>query len=221
MDVLQHLHPQLLAAMDMLPGDCPVALLTRHSIREQPTNQFAGYDVPLTELGVELARAWGQQLSLPISAFFSSPVSRCMETATAMGQGAGLEIPVNTHSSLVEPGSYVVDLPIAGPYFFKLGPLAFAQKHLRNEVRGVLPPDEGALNLLRHLKHNLGHPGSLTVHVTHDTILAAFIYFLRRESELEESHWPWMMEGAFVWFDNVEVNWIWRGEHGHFPVCLD
>ena len=219
-EILQHLHPQQIPSLELLPGDKAVALLTRHSIREEPKNRFAGFDVPLTELGVDLAHEWGRQIAMPISSFYSSPVERCVDTAQAMAKGAGLEMEVKTHSSLVEPGSYVQDLPIAGPYFFKLGPLAFAQKHLRNEVRGVLTPLEGARNILSHIKGSLGDSGTLSVHVTHDTILAAFIYFLRQESELEEAHWPWMMEGAFLWFDDDAVHWVWRGESGHFAIAL-
>lgn len=221
MDVLEHLHPKLLPALDMLPQNKPVALVTRHSIREEPKNQFAGYDVPLTALGVELAQAYGKTLSRPIASLFSSPVARCVDTAMAMAQGIGVDIPVTTHSCLVEPGSYVTDLPVAGPYFFKLGALEFAQKHLRNEVRGVLSPEEGARKLLRHLKQNLGSDGTLSVHVTHDTILAAFIYFLRKEHDIDQSHWPWMMEGVFLWFEANGVKWVWRGELGHFEICLD
>lgn len=219
-EILQHLHPQQIPSLDMLPEDKAVALLTRHSIREQPKNSFAGFDVPLTELGVDLAREWGKSLSRPIAGFYSSPVARCVDTAEAMAVGAGVELAIETHGSLVEPGSYVKDLPVAGPYFFKLGPLAFAQKHLRNEVRGVLTPLEGARNILNHIKQNLGDAGSLSVHVTHDTILAAFIYFLRQESELEQAHWPWMMEGAFLWFEPGVVHWVWRGEAGYYEIQL-
>ena len=216
--ILQHLHPELMSSLERVPREVPVSLVTRHSIREQPKNRFAGYDVPLTPEGVELAREWGRNLDRPIAAFHSSPVGRCVATAEAMGQGAGVDLPVSTHSSLVEPGSYVVDLPVAGPYFLKLGPLAFARKHLRNEVRGVLSPREGAVRLLQHFRDSLMQPGTLTVHVTHDTILASFIYFLRRESEIEEAHWPWMMEGAFLWFDDDVVYWLWRGELGNLRL---
>lgn len=215
--MLHHLHPALIPSLDQLPPGLPAVLLTRHSIREQPANRFAGYDIPLTEEGIALAREWGRNLSRPLSSIYSSPVERCIETAQAMALGAGSsDLEVQTHAALVEPGSYVQDLPVAGPYFMKLGPLAFARKHLRNEVRGVLSPDAGANKLLQHLCDSLGEPGSISLHVTHDTILASFIYHLRQESDLDESHWPWMMEGAFLWFDGDTVNWIWRGEQGSY-----
>ncbi len=216
--ILEQLHPALIPSLEQVPRDVPVSLVTRHSIREQPKNRFAGYDIPLTPEGIQLAREWGRSLDRPIAALHSSPVERCIETARAMADGAGLELPVSTHASLVEPGSYVVDLEVAGPYFMKLGPLAFARKHLRNEVRGVLSPQEGALQLLQHFRDNLLQPGTLTVHVTHDTILASFIYFLLRESDIEEGHWPWMMEGAFLWFEGGAVHWLWRGERGHLQL---
>jgi len=219
-EVLRHLHPELIPSLSLLPTDKPVTLLTRHSIREQPGNGFAGYDIPLTPEGVELAKQWGRNITRPIAGIYSSPVDRCVKTAEAMAQGAGVELPVHTDSTLVEPGSYVQDLPVAGPYFMKLGPLAFAKKHLRNEVRGVLSPGEGAQRLLEHLRLAQGPDGSISLHVTHDTILASFIYYLRRESELDEEHWPWMMEGAFLWFQDSSVNWIWRGEHGIYELSV-
>ncbi len=141
-----------------------------------------------------------------------------MATAEAIAEGAGIDLPVLTQTTLVEPGSYVQDIGQVGGLFFKLGPLGFANKHLRNEVRGVLSPEDGARQLLSYLQHNQGHAGSLSVHVTHDTILAAFIYYLRGERELESDHWPWMMEGAFVWFDEDCAHWLWRGERGSIAI---
>ena len=212
--ILEHLHPALIPALSALPEATPVALLTRHSIREESENRFATYDVPLTPAGVALAEAWGGLLNRPLAALYSSPVGRCVATAEAMARGAGKNLPVQTHAALVEPGSYVQDVAQVGGLFFRLGPLGFANKHLRNEVRGVLSPEEGARQLLRHVRANLGEPGSLAVHVTHDTILAAFIYFLRKQQNLEATDWPWMLEGAFLWFEEDVAHWIWRGEQG-------
>lgn len=215
--ILQRLHPALLPSLDLLPDHAPVTLLTRHSIREE-TDRFASYDVPLTPDGVRLAKAWGECLSRPIAGFYSSPVGRCVATAEAMAEGAGAALSVSTQRFLVEPGSYVQDLAKVGGLFLKLGPIAFANKHLRNEVRGVLSPQEGARQLLDYLRNHQGDAGSLAVHVTHDTILAAFIYHLRGEHQLEQDHWPWMMEGAFLWFDDACVHWLWRGERGFIAI---
>ena len=210
--MLDALHPHLLTSFDQLPPDKPVAFLTRHSLREQPKNGFASYEVPLTPEGVALAEALGEQINRPIAGFYSSPVGRCMDTARAMARGLGMsQAPVEETRYLVEPGSYVQEIEKVGGLFFKLGPVGFASKHLKGEVRGVLSPRDGTLQILRHLRATLGRRNELTVHVTHDTILAAFVYCLLEHDELDEGHWPWMMEGVFVWFDRGQVHWIWRG----------
>ena len=85
------LHPNLEPSLALLPADKPVILLTRHSLRElAPNNGVPSYDLPLTPEGVVLAEQWGRRLDRPISAFYSSPVGRCVDTAKAMSLGAGL-----------------------------------------------------------------------------------------------------------------------------------
>ena len=211
--MLDALHPRLLDSFDLLPSHLPVAFLTRHSLREQPNNGFASYEIPLTPEGVVLARRLGAFITRPVNGFYSSPVQRCIDTAKAMAEGVGCShLPVEESRFLVEPGSYVQHIEKVGGLFFKLGPIAFACKHLRGEVRGVLSPKDGTQQLLRHLRQTMGQGNQLTVHVTHDTILAAFVYSLLQHAELEEEHWPWMMEGVFVWFADDRVHWLWRGE---------
>lgn len=210
--MLDALHPELLAGLECIPHDKPVAFLTRHSLREQPTNGFASYEVPLTAEGVQLAQALGERLGRPVNGFYSSPVQRCVDTALAMARGLGMQAKVEHAEFLVEPGSYVQEIEKVGGLFFKLGPVRFASKHLKGEVRGVLSPEDGTRQILQHLKTTMGSNGALTIHVTHDTILAAFVYTLLGLQHIEEDHWPWMMEGVFVWFDNDQVHWVWRGK---------
>lgn len=220
--MLAKLHPALAPAMSLLPDDRSVALLTRHSLRESaPDHGIATYDLPLTPDGVLLAEAWGGQLPRPLHGLHSSPVGRCVDTATALARGAGLvELPVSTSTALVEPGCYVHSPGEILPLFLELGPLAFANRHLREQLAGILPPEQGAAKLLQHLYRHQGPAGTLTVHVTHDTILAAFIYHLTGKHPLQEEDWPWMMEGAWLWFDDADrVHWIWRGTVGQRNIA--
>lgn len=218
---MAQLHPAQAAALALLPRDRPVALLTRHSIRESSPNGVATYDLPLTPEGVTLAESWGGQLSRPLHSFHSSPVGRCMDTATAMARGAGLpDMVISQTTTLVEPGCYVHSIGRIGPLFLQLGALAFANRHLRENLDGILSPEAGGAKLLQHLRAQQGPAGSLSVHVTHDTILAAFIYHLIGREHLQEEDWPWMMEGAWIWFEDRDhehdiVRWVWRGEMGH------
>lgn len=208
------LHPSLAPALALLPPDRPLALLTRHSIRESAPNGIATYDLPLTPEGVALAESWGGMLGRPLHSLHSSPVGRCVDTAHAMARGAGHSLQVQTTPHLVEPGCYVQNLRRVGPLFLSLGPLAFANRHLNESLDGILSPREGCARLLSHLQEHQGPAGSVSVHVTHDTILAAFIYHLIGRQHLDEEDWPWMMEGAWIWFEGDEVHWVWRGELG-------
>ncbi len=211
---MKNLHPELLPSLERLPENRPVALLTRHSIREQAKQGFAGYEVPLTPEGVQLAEAWGARLDRPLHKAWSSPVGRCMDTAKAMLLGAErVDIEVHQHIQLVEPGCFVKDIRTAGPLFMQMGPVQFANYHFREVVRGVRSPREGTHRLLTFLRDAQGAPGSLSLFVTHDTILAACIYTLLGVNRIEDADWPWMMEGAFLWFDDNHVHGIWRGRH--------
>ncbi|MFZ5560427.1 MAG: histidine phosphatase family protein [Pseudomonadota bacterium] len=215
------LHPALAPAMGLLPGDKPLALITRHSLRELAPNGIATYDLPLTPDGVRLAEQWGGQLPWPLHGLHSSPVGRCVDTAQAMARGAGCSgLAVSTSLNLVEPGCYVHSVGEVGPLFLQLGPLAFANRHLGERLAGILSPEQGGAKLLRHLYEHQGSAGTLTVHVTHDTILAAFIYHLMDRARLEEEDWPWMLEGAWVWFDDADtVCWVWRGAPGRRNIA--
>lgn len=215
------LHPKLTSALGLLPKDRPLALLTRHSVREAAPNGIATYDLPLTAEGVRLAEEWGRQLPWPLHGLHSSPVGRCVDTATALARGAGRpELDVTTSTTLVEPGCYVHSLGHVGSLFLQLGPLAFANRHFSESLEGILSPEQGGAKLLKHLYEHQGPAGSLTVHVTHDTILAAFIYHLMDHAPLDEADWPWMLEGAWVWFDDADtVRWVWRGEFGQRNIA--
>lgn len=217
---MARMHPLMDSALPLLPADRPVHLLTRHSVREEASNGFADYRLALTEEGVRLAREWGASLPRPVVAFYSSPVGRCVDTALAMREGgatAGLltgDEPLQKESVLVEPGCYVEDVARAGPLFFQLGAVGFINRHLEEGIDGVLSPAEGRGRLVRHLLERNPDTPALAVHVTHDTILAAFTAGLRQCHRISGRDWPWMLEGAWLWFADDRLHWIWRGQAG-------
>jgi broad specificity phosphatase PhoE len=215
---MARLHPRLKDALPILPATTPVHLFTRHSVRELAKDGFADYRLPLTEEGIAIARQWGSELGRPVTRFSSSPVGRCVDTASAMMAGgidAGLlSAPLEIERSmvLVEPGCYVEDVALVGPHFMKLGALRFINHHLSDGLQGLLSPQAGREKLLGFLRARQPEPGSLAVHVSHDTILIAFVASLLGLSEVTEKDWPWMMEGVWLWFDEQELHWVWRGE---------
>ena len=223
-------------AFDLLPDvQQPLVLLTRHSIRERaPNNGFASYQLPLTELGRNLAFEWGKFLAKEsgrsINACVSSPVPRCVDTATIMLDGFGHPdesslTDVTQHTLLVEPGSFVLDVNLAGPHFIQYGALKFINAFLNNQLPGMKMPMQGVLDILRLLfEHQATTSQQLSLAVSHDTILAAMFSLMAGHKQIEKQDWPHMMEGAFLWFEGAsfeqaQLHWIWRGQHHVFYVA--
>lgn len=222
----------MLSAIDLLPdGQTPVTLFTRHSIRENVQGQgLAGYDLQLTEQGRELAQEWGaylaDQTDRIIQHCISSPIQRCIDTAALMIEGAdGVTAEPNTHrieiieqGLLVEPGSFVLDIQQAGPYFAKQGALGFINSFVNNALPGMKHPIRGVVDVLELIYNT--HPQNkyaVSLAVSHDTILAAMIAVMSGRQEVSREDWPEMMEGLFVWFEGdvfleSKLKWIWRGK---------
>ena len=235
---LDLLPASMLKAIDLLPdAKTPVTLFTRHSIREVVAGQgLAGYDLQLTSQGRDLAQAWGTYLientDRSIQHCISSPIQRCVDTAALMIQGADSSTLVqNTHcieiveqGLLVEPGSFVLDIKQAGPYFRKQGALGFINSFVKNALPGMKHPISGVVDVLEliyntHPQDNFG----LSLAVSHDTILAAIIAVISGRNTVSQEDWPRMMEGLFVWFEGDEfleskLKWIWRGELNELSI---
>ncbi|HHW52050.1 MAG TPA: phosphoglycerate mutase family protein [Acinetobacter towneri] len=229
---LELLPASMLKAIDLLPdAQTPVTLFTRHSIREIGVGQgLAGYNLQLTEQGRDLAEAWGGYLvgntDRVIQHCISSPIQRCVDTAALMIRGAdGITLEPNTHhieiieqGLLVEPGSFVLDIKQAGPYFQKQGALGFINSFVNNALPGMKHPIHGVVDVLELIYNT--HPTNqygLSLAVSHDTILAAIIAVISGRNEVTQADWPDMMEGLFVWFEGDEfleskLKWIWRGQ---------
>ena len=86
----------------------------------------------------------------------SSPIQRCVDTAALMIEGADDVSPQsNTHTIeiieqglLVEPGSFVLDIQQAAPYFKKQGALGFINSFVNNALPGMKHPITGVLDVL-------------------------------------------------------------------------
>ncbi|CAB1212502.1 histidine phosphatase family protein [Acinetobacter bouvetii] len=235
---LELLPASMLKAIDLLPdAKTPVTLFTRHSIREVVAGQgLAGYDLQLTEQGRDLAQEWGSYLinntDRSIQHCISSPIQRCVDTAALMIQGADATTLVqNTHhieiveqGLLVEPGSFVLDIKQAGPYFRKQGALGFINSFVNNALPGMKHPITGVVDVLELIynTHPQDHFG-LSLAVSHDTILAAIIAVISGRHTISQEDWPKMMEGLFVWFEGDEfleskLKWIWRGKMNELSI---
>ncbi len=223
---ITHLPQSMHLGMSLLPESRPIVLFTRHSIRVLVDEQgYAGYKLPLTELGRQLAGEWGEhfcaQTGRQFRACLTSPIGRCVDTASLMLEGsfsALAEQPeVVKTALLVEPGSFVVDHAIVQPIFMQKGALVFINLLLGQHMTGVKHPSLGVFDILNLLYTHLpDYDNAVLLAVSHDTILAVFLAVMHDETEVTSEDWPEMMEGVFLWFDGdcfeeSQVHWVWRG----------
>lgn len=222
------------ASLEQIEGiQQPLILLTRHSIREQVAGQgFASYALPLTAQGRALAQAWGRHLversGRWVHSCVSSPIQRCVDTASLMlaGQADVLGVQphalphIEQHVLLVEPGGFVHDVQQAGPLFLQHGSLGFINAFLREEIPGMKQPQHGVRDILQLLytQSRSSMPQAPAIHlaVSHDTILAALLAVMAQQRAITWADWPDMMEGVWLWFEGVEfmqatLHWLWRG----------
>lgn len=240
--MLKLLPQSMLHAIDLLPPTCiPVSLFTRHSLRELVGGQgLAGYDLQLTPEGRDLAQCWGQYLTersdRVIQHCISSPIQRCVDTAALMLEGAtGQQIRSSFHPSinppiieqglLVEPGSFVLDIKLAAPYFREQGALGFINSFINQRLPGMKHPIRGVIDVLQLLFQSQSQQAaSLSLAVSHDTILAAILAVISDRQQILSQDWPDMMEGMFVWFEgdvfeDSQLKWIWRGQLGVLDIA--
>ena len=182
-----------LAALAAFPLDRPVSLLMRHSLRVPILENKDVYLAGLTAEGAGIARRFGDQISKihGVGRILSSPVSRCVDTAIWIAQGADWHHFIEISDILSHPFMLpVLNLMPPGPQ------------------DGSTPVQVSALlNLLI-----AGHSSSTSVDlfVTHDTVIEALAGYLLAAELRTDGNVPNYMEALFVWVEDSNIYLSWR-----------
>ena len=205
-----------------IPARADVSLVLRHAEREDIPPGTFGVDVPLTAYGIASSEELGAALSRlrrQVEAV-SSPVPRCKSTARAILRGGGWPEDVVQDWRLGGPGPFVVDEETSGSLFLQIGILEIA----RHQLSRVEPPvgmrrtSEGVYLLLELTTTGLESCGRLTIHVTHDAILAVLVAYLYR-LPIDDINWPGFLDGLLLWRDGDRLHFIWKGlEESSHPL---
>lgn len=192
--------PTLLRNIERAPIEYPVALLLRHSIREEFVAGDIGNNIPITEDGKKIAIEFGRFLGERLKTLHSSPLLRCVQTAEALREGAGVEADISGNRVLGDPGVFVVNAALAWSNWESLGNEG-VMRHLAAEdyaLPGMANPEEASQKLVRYMLSSMNGVPGLHVFVTHDVILApTAARFLRQRYEASEG--PAFLEGALFW----------------------
>ena len=189
-----------LAALVRLPAKSSISLVMRHSVRDPILGDNDVYLAALTPQGKAAGRQFGEQLvcSKKLVRLVSSPVSRCVDTALAIAEGAGYDQLVRVDDRL----SHTLMAPIWN---------ALPACCNFNEM----PPQVVAL--LELLAPRLAEEGSVDIFVTHDTVVGALAGYLTGEPVKDEAM-PHYLEGFFIWQDGRDLHFWWRGKSRPFTT---
>lgn len=197
-DIVWQIPPSVLRHLAELPQDRPVVLLLRHSVRYDLPPDTPGNDVPLTEIGRALARDLGAVIGPRLRSLHSSPIPRCVDTALALRDGAGLSGEVTENRLLGDPGAFVLDGATAWGNWQRLGHEGVMARLASGPdvLPGMADADAAARFLVHCELAQAGQDAGVHVFVSHDSVIAATASRLLGQSH-GPAEWPWYLEGAF------------------------
>lgn len=203
-----------------IPADRPVALLLRHAERPELPVGLPGDDVPLTPRGRREAQALGEALGARLSGLSTSPVRRCVETAEAIRDGAGLVAVARPDPMLGAPGAFVEDADLAWSTWLAWGHQAVIEALVgtRPTPPGFADPAPAARRLACHVVAELaGAPPGIRVFVTHDVVLGPLAAHLLGRAR-NRGTWPRFLQGAWLWSEGDRIALAYGDAHGHMPM---
>lgn len=207
--------PSVLAWLDRIPGDRPVAMLIRHSVRDELPPGEAGYSLPINEVGHRLAAELGHRLTGRLRSVHTSPLVRTVQTAEHLWEGSRLGAAPRHDRLLGHPGAFIVDRR-AGEAWDRLGHVEMMRRLVCDAPppAGCADPEPAARFLVHHMLATAGDAAGLHAFVTHDSLVTATAAHLLGR-RLTHADWPWYLEAAFFWVDSQErVHTAYREWHG-------
>lgn len=203
--------PSILHHLSRVPSDGPVALLLRHSVRDELPPDDVGYGLPITDVGQELAIELGSILGDRLKTLHTSPLARCVQTAEGLRSGAGVEVQIRPDDLLGDPGVFVLDCEKAWRHWQTVGHEAVMEGLVSQDdpMPGMARPTEAARFLVHHMLGAANGVPGIHVFVTHDSLVTATAArFLGRRFGTPE--WPWFLEGALFWRDEQGFSGVYR-----------
>ncbi len=201
----------VLRNLEQIPVDLPVALLLRHSVRDEIPPGETGNEVPITDAGKDIALKLGQKLGVRLKSLHSSPLPRCVQTAEALRLGSGVDSRITESRLLGDPGVYVLDGHLAWSNWETLGHEE-VMRHLvaeKEALPGMAQPDEAARFLVQSMLSSADGAPGIHVFVTHDVLVTATVARLQGVCH-EPADWPLFLEGALFWRSKLGVHVVYR-----------
>lgn len=163
----------LRAVLEAPPGAATL-LLIRHADRGPLPPGDPGNHLPLLPDGVQRARALGRAIGARLGVVRSSPLPRCLQTATAIAEGAARAVPIQPDPLLGDPGVYVEDAETAWEQWRTIGHERVVERIVAGvRLPGLADPVPASRRLCAHLVATVAGQAGVHAFVTHDLLVTA------------------------------------------------
>jgi hypothetical protein len=190
------------------------AMIIRHADREHIVPGI-NENEPLNEAGWANSIKLGEEFSSFDSVeIFTSPIGRCIQTGEAILQGFKKQGCISQSDMLGEPGPFVFDRKLAGKNFKEFGTKGVVENQISGlEMAGIKPLSEGCEFLKNYIvsKMNANIKENLLIFITHDAIIAPFIYQYTGE-KFGKKNWIDFLDGAAFVEENKSIQLVRNGK---------
>lgn len=189
--------PSPLLLDNLPPANHPVVLFIRHAERPEIPHQETGNDLKLTEEGQRQSRALGLLLGQHIKSISSSPITRCMETASNIKHSSESTAEIIPSKALGDPGAYVYDETLAWNNWLEKGSesVLSALMDSNQNPPGLHSVEHGTAELLEYFKPLLAGENGYHICVSHDVMLLPFIAHLF-SIDINKVPWPGFLQAV-------------------------
>lgn len=211
--------PSYLNEISSINGN--VKLLLRHAERPSLKNEPFPDKVNLTEKGIKDAIALGQSIYDILGVVYSSPITRCVQTASLIASSSDVS---TLKTSDILGYSFIDNEDDASKKFACLNLKQIVLEILLNsKVKGFVPKTTGIKNILDFLFMTGGYNNTIDVYCTHDmhiSILDGFMMNSYQSISEISLDWPNMLEGMLLFGHRADFYCIWRGQQKRFKNFL-
>lgn len=198
-----------------LDKNANMAILIRHSERNHIPDGVHDIVTPVNAQGEMIAIELGKKLrKFDRIKIISSPVERCVQTGNAIMKGFDMLTEIGFSNLLGEPGPFVFDCEVAKEHFIKMTCKAVVEIQIAHkQLAGIRPIEEGSEMLKNYIVAELqaNKPNNLLVFISHDAIIAPFIFQYTGE-KFNHEHWIDYIDGVSFIESNNLVYIIRNGE---------
>jgi hypothetical protein len=191
------------------------ALLIRHAHRDKIPDGVIGMSEPINKIGEANAIRLGESLShFDSLTIKTSPVNRCIQTGEAIATGFRKPIQMSSSHVLGDPGVFISDEVLASESFRQWDCITVVEKQIDNQhLCGIRSLEEGSHLLKDYIVEEMGKSNDikdLLIFITHDAILAPFIYYYTGE-RFHQLHWIDFIDGIIISHINTNFSLIRNG----------